>query len=834
MLSTFLNNSNTNHASTPKQKQDEGDSLTTLLPTPSQRTALALLVLLSTDAMKMDISKPFEPPAEPPPISTPSNSVVEDLISFSDPEPSNSPATLGRASSLLTPYQRQTLVRQRERRIQDLADSQIQGLRRASVTHFEAWRARVLRRVCEVLSVTANAVKTARKEFTETEKVRLKNKDEKNFLDWAHGEDEPEQDDRVKATGRGEYERISTSLTKLDEETRIKILSCCLLMFLSLEEYSSLSRVLLLRLATNLHIPRSSLPSLENRTATGLLRAASHLSAGEHAQKEAEANAASRKWKVGLATVAGAALIGVTGGLAAPFLAAGIGTVFGAVGLGAVSGLLGALAGNAVLIGSLFGAYGAKMTGKMVEELSKDVEDFKFVPLQQKSVGDHQQPQEDISPKPAIATEGTHKLRVAIGIPGYLTTAKDIMHPAYVLAFTGTEPFALQWEVAALLRLGLSFSTVLKSYVWDVAKFELLRRTLLGALAAGLWPLGLLKMGRVIDNPFNIARIRADKAGKVLARVLIAKCAGNRPVTLVGVSLGARVVFACLQELSAQNAFGVVESAVFLGAPVTSDASAWIRMRAIVSGRLVNVFSEKDVLLGFVFRASSAQFNVAGLQAIDEIHGVENVDVSDLVDGHTKYRYMTGKILKQIDFEDISSVGLEREATALKAMEEKRKGNAKKIKNAEKEAIAIEQTVEMRMGKTFSEKQPMVLPSQAPQSQRHESAMIRKPEPLPAAQSLKVESEALPKASSGATKSDASASSAFATDDTIDFEPLEVLHVQMHGTQLDDLGSDSDQDVIESAELTYLDPEPEEDSDSEEIVNFGGNSGFNITWAQKS
>jgi pimeloyl-ACP methyl ester carboxylesterase len=838
MLSTFLNSPDTKTASTQKQKQEDGDSFTTLLPTPSKRTALALLVLLSTDAMKKDLTQIFEPPPEPSPRRAPSTGVVDDLISFNDHEPMNPPTPSGTASSPLTPYQHQSLVRQRETRLRDLADSQIQGLRRASLTHFEAWRARVLRRVCEVLSVTPNAVKMARKEFVESEKEKLKNKDEKSFLDWAHGEEVPGEEDRAKETGRGEYARISTSLVELDEEKRIKVLNCCLLTLLSLEEYSSLSRVLLLRLATNFHIPRSSLVSLENQTATVLLRAASHLSAGEHAQKEAQANATSRKWKVGLATVAGAALIGVTGGLAAPLLAAGLGTVFGAVGLGAVSGLLGGLLGNAVLIGGLFGAYGAKMTGKMVEELAKDVEDFKFVPLQQQIIDHHQQ--DTFPTEPAMTAKDTHELRVAIGIPGYLTTAKDIMHPAYVLASPGTEPFALQWEVAALLRLGLSFSSVLKSYVWDVAKFELLRRTLLGALAAGLWPLGLLKMGRVIDNPFNIARIRADKAGKVLAHALIAKCAGNRPVTLVGVSLGARVIFACLQELAAQNAFGIIENAVLIGAPVSSEGSMWLRMRTVVSGRLVNIFSEKDVLLGFVYRASTAQFNIAGLQAIDEIHGVENVNVSDLVDGHTKYRYMTGKILKQIDFENVSSEGLEREAVALKAIEEKAKSNAKKIKNPEKEALAVEQTVEMRMSKTFSEKQSTVLTEKAPYSQKHESDVVQKLEVLQVTEATpqKLGKDHTPSlAAVDASRSYTPESSELAGEKVKDDDPLDRLHIHVNSatsTQIEDLGSDSDLDIVECAELTYLDPEPVEDSDVEEIVNFGGNSGFNITWAQKS
>jgi len=100
------------------------------------------------------------------------------------------------------------------------------------------------------------------------------------------------------------------------------------------------------------------------------------------AKNQASNDAASRRWKVGLATVGGAVLIGVTGGLAAPLLAAGLGTVMGGLGLGVVSTYLGALAGSSVLVGSLFGAYGAKMTGRVMEQYAKEIRDFEFLPVQ--------------------------------------------------------------------------------------------------------------------------------------------------------------------------------------------------------------------------------------------------------------------------------------------------------------------------------------------------------------------------------------------------------------------------------------------------------------------
>jgi hypothetical protein len=107
------------------------------------------------------------------------------------------------------------------------------------------------------------------------------------------------------------------------------------------------------------------------------------MDADESTKKKAADNSAARKWKVGLATVGGAVLIGVTGGLAAPLLAAGVGTVMGGLGLGAtvISGYLGALAGSGVLVGTLFGAYGGKMTGRMMDQYAKEVEDFRFIPI---------------------------------------------------------------------------------------------------------------------------------------------------------------------------------------------------------------------------------------------------------------------------------------------------------------------------------------------------------------------------------------------------------------------------------------------------------------------
>ncbi|KAF1814389.1 DUF726-domain-containing protein [Eremomyces bilateralis CBS 781.70] len=100
--------------------------------------------------------------------------------------------------------------------------------------------------------------------------------------------------------------------------------------------------------------------------------------------------------------------------------------------------------------------------------------------------------------------------------------------------------------------------------------------------------------------------------------------------------------------------------------PVTAD---WRKMRAMVAGRLVNVYSDNDYTLAFLYRRSSIQFGIAGLQAIQGVKGVENVDVSDMVTGHTAYRYLTWKILQRIGFEEISVVEMEREEKELQEVQ---------------------------------------------------------------------------------------------------------------------------------------------------------------------
>jgi hypothetical protein len=207
-----------------------------------------------------------------------------------------------------------------------------------------------------------------------------------------------------------------------------------------------------------------------------------------------------------------------------------------------------------------------------------------------------------------------------------------------------------------------------------------------------------------VDNPFSVAKARADKAGLVLADALINKVQGERPVTLIGYSMGATVIHSCLKSLADRNAFGLIESVVLLGTPAPSDAADWRRMRTVVAGRLVNVYSENDYILAFLYRTSALEYGVAGLQKVEYVKGVENIDVSDIVSGHLRYRFLSGSVLKRIGFEDLDVDLVEEEEAEMKAVEaaeekereEREKKDQKEHKNEDEQAHDLEKDVERK------------------------------------------------------------------------------------------------------------------------------------------
>lgn len=73
----------------------------------------------------------------------------------------------------------------------------------------------------------------------------------------------------------------------------------------------------------------------------------------------------------------------------------------------------------------------------------------------------------------------------------------------------------------------------------------------------------------------------------------------------------------------------------------------------MVSGKIINVFSENDYTLAFTYRTTSIQLGIAGLQEIRDVPGVDNFDPSAEVSGHLRYPDLIGQILVRIGFSGI-------------------------------------------------------------------------------------------------------------------------------------------------------------------------------------
>ncbi|KAJ3251897.1 hypothetical protein HDU77_005558 [Chytriomyces hyalinus] len=98
----------------------------------------------------------------------------------------------------------------------------------------------------------------------------------------------------------------------------------------------------------------------------------------------------------------------------------------------------------------------------------------------------------------------------------------------------------------------------------------------------------------------------AQTAGKHLGQKLLAEDFGQRPTSLVGFGLGARVIYFALVELieaassGNDSVYSFIDSVYLIAAPVRLDLEVWNKISTIVNGRLVNAYSKRDFMLNLL------------------------------------------------------------------------------------------------------------------------------------------------------------------------------------------------------------------------------------------
>ncbi|KAL6345185.1 hypothetical protein AAG906_015668 [Vitis piasezkii] len=430
------------------------------------------------------------------------------------------------------------------------------------------------------------------------------------------------------------YELLSACLTDTPEDNKKSTRKR--------KGYDARHRVALRLLATWLDIQWKKVEAMEIMVACSAMALSK-----EQASKEEETQSPKSQWTkwkrggiIGAAALTGGTLMAITGGLAAPAIAAGfsalaptLGTiipVIGASGFAAAASAAGTVAGS-VAIAASFGAAGAGLTGSKMARRTGSVDEFEF-----KAIGEN---------------HNQGRLAVEILVSGFVFQEEDFISP-WEGQNNNLERYALQWESKNLIAV----STAIQDWLTSSIALSMMKQgamlTVLSTLMTALaWPATLLAATDFIDSKWTIALDRSDKAGKLLAEVLQKGLQGNRPVTLIGYSLGARVIFKCLQYLAEteQNA-ELVERVVLLGAPISFRDENWEVARKMVAGRFVNAFSTNDWTLGVAFRANLLTKGLAGIQPVD-VPGIENVDVTELIEGHSSYLWVTEDILDRLELD---------------------------------------------------------------------------------------------------------------------------------------------------------------------------------------
>ncbi|KAK2628148.1 hypothetical protein QTJ16_002794 [Diplocarpon rosae] len=416
----------------------------------------------------------------------------------------------------------------------------------------------------------------------------------------------------------------------LDIDLRWTVLCDLFLTLIADSVYDARSRVLLEKVGDNMDVSWLEICRFEKRVTDALemQQAAEKENWNEDEHKESRRKMALKKryMMMGLATVGGGLVIGLSAGLLAPVIGAGLAAGFTTIGVAGTSGFL-AGAGGAAIITSGAAASGGIIAVRAADRRTGAVKTFEYRPL-----------------------HNNKRVNLIVTISGWMTGKVDDVR----LPYSTVDPimgdiYSVLWEPEMLQSMGDTIN-ILATEALTQGLQQVLGSTILTSLMAALTlPVILTKLSYLIDNPWTVSLDRANAAGLILADSLIDRNLGTRPITFVGYSLGSRVIFACLKELARKGAYGLVQNVYLFGSPIVAKKEEYLKARSVVAGRFVNGYARNDWILGYLFRLTSGGISrVAGLAPVEEIPGLENVDVTELVPGHMAYRTAMPKLLREV------------------------------------------------------------------------------------------------------------------------------------------------------------------------------------------
>ena len=455
---------------------------------------------------------------------------------------------------------------------------------------------------------------------------------------------------------------------KIDIDIRWTVLCDLFLLLISDSAYDARSRLLLERVASAMQISWVQICRFEKRIIDALEMqeeaAKESWNEADHMENRRKMGLKRKYMFMGLATVGGGIVIGLSAGLLAPFIGAGLAAGFTTIGVTGTAGFLGGL-GGAALITSAAATTGGVIAVRASHRRTGAVTTFEYRPL-----------------------HNNKRVNLILTVSGWMSGKVDDVR----LPFSTVDPvmgdiYSLLWEPEMLQSMGDTINILATEALTQTIQ-QVLGSTILTALMASIQlPIVLTKLAYLIDNPWSVSLDRANSAGQILADSLIDRHLGNRPITLVGFSLGSRLIFSCLRELAARGAYGLIQNVYLFGSPVVAKKEEYLRARSVISGRFVNGYATQDWILGYLFRATSGGImRVAGLAAVDDVPGLENLDITTFVAGHMAYRAAMPKLLREVGWEVESDEFTEIEDPDPENHEKRQRQLIQEIDEARKEA----------------------------------------------------------------------------------------------------------------------------------------------------
>ncbi|KIW44111.1 uncharacterized protein PV06_05145 [Exophiala oligosperma] len=420
---------------------------------------------------------------------------------------------------------------------------------------------------------------------------------------------------------------------QIELDLRWTVLCDLFLVLISGSDYDARSRRLLERVGSAMQITWVQICRFEKRVIDAL-----EMQEDEHKENWDESENLEKRRKLGLkrkymymglATVGGGLVIGLSAGLLAPVIGAGLAAGFTTIGVTGTAGFLGGV-GGAALITSAATAAGGTIAVRASDRRTGHVKTFEYRPL-----------------------HNNKRLNLILTVAGWMNgKVDDVRLPYSTIDPVMGDIYSLLWEPEMLRSMGETINILATEALTQTIQ-QVLGSTILITLMASIQlPIILSKLAYLIDNPWSVSLDRANAAGLILADSLIDRHLGQRPITLVGFSLGSRVIFSCLKELSRRGAYGIVQNVYLFGSPIVAKKEEYLRARSVVSGRFLNGYASNDWILGYLFRATAGGImRVAGLAAVEDVPGIENVDVSSMVNGHMAYRAAMPRLMREVGWE---------------------------------------------------------------------------------------------------------------------------------------------------------------------------------------